>query len=1037
MTFERHLLLNRYFLRALGFDDLEELKTVLDRVLEGAAEDGQSWFYRALSARMKDLDVQQKIQEYDRRVLALERDFAKARGTFRYKYFQWLALLFTEMFLDRLTDDHELLLTQLNQFLQGERQRGSVAASMPDFEASDLRRAAFFMATGSGKTLLLHAHVRQILHYLRAGKHPGALVDRADRRREFDNILLITPNEGLSTQHLQELHVSGLDSALLIEDRGAGRLFGPIVHIIEIHKLSDEPSGDGVSIPLAELGEHNLVFVDEGHKGTGSEAQTWKNRQKALSKSGFLFEYSATFQQAVGSTSGSKRDALIAEYGKCILFDYSYRHFHGDGYGKDFRVLNLEKGREEHAQELLIGGLLIFYQQRALFRKKQKEFRPYELEAPLWVLLGSSVSRKVGGKADNSEKAKTERADVAKVLAFLKRLLEDKVWAVRTIRKILAGASGFVDEDTKGDLFHEHLEVINGQRAETLYMDLVADIFHGCGGLEVWELTSCDGELGLRVPAPSGQAKPYFAVVNIGDVASFKKHIHDQLGLETKLDSFAGSLFAQIQSPGSSVNLLVGAKKFIEGWSSWRVSAMGLLNMGKGEGSQVIQLFGRGVRLRGKHRSLKRSAALPEEGPHPDGLEKLETLYIFGWNADFVERFRDMLAREQVMKEVSVVTYPLFEATLKLPVPRTKKGYDVKRETWTVDTEDLGILIDLTPRLSTLAGDETGRGTLGASTRVNFDDATLSLIDMNDLYTRLLEYKWARRYNNVFVPHRALPELLRACEIRISSADSNNPAVIADAAERALRAYLDRFVSRVERTAESREIEPGYLVAKEQPVEYRLRTSSDELLSGIKQILAKGKNELRKNCTVRPLPRLFVDYHLYCPLLLDPDEYGVHELKVAPPGLLSNERKLLEGICQFWASHRNDPDMKDARIFVLRNLPKVGMGFFRQSGFYPDFILWIQKQVGESTHLRFLESHGMHHDGLFGANKSKIECLQELAHLSQRPEFKKQKFTLDGYILTSTKKDKIPGAENKDWEELRRDYRLLREDGLDAAVLLR
>jgi hypothetical protein len=34
---------------------------------------------------------------------------------------------------------------------------------------------------------------------------------------------------------------------------------------------------------------------------------------------------------------------------------------------------------------------------------------------------------------------------------------------------------------------------------------------------------------------------------------------------------------------------------------------MGLLNIGKGEGPQIIQLFGRGVRLKGKNLSLKRS----------------------------------------------------------------------------------------------------------------------------------------------------------------------------------------------------------------------------------------------------------------------------------------------------------------------------------------------------------------------------------------------------------------------------------------------
>jgi hypothetical protein len=1037
MNFERNLVLNRFFLRELGFADLEDLKSVLDRVPEGTAEDGQSWFYRALSARIKSGTLQDHLRDYDRRILALERDFAKARGVFRFKYFQWLALLFTEMFLDRLTDDAAVLHKQLNRFLKDEQQRGAVAAPIPEFEPEDLRRAAFFMATGSGKTLLLHAHWRQVLYYLGTGRNPAALVDRPDQRREFENILLITPNEGLSSQHLDELQLSGLDGALLVEDRGGGGLFGPKIHVIEIHKLADAPSADGVSIPLAELGEHNLVFVDEGHKGTGSEAQTWKNRQKALSKSGFLLEYSATFQQAVGSVGGAKRETLMAEYGKCILFDYSYRHFHGDGYGKDFRVLNLEQGREEHAQELLVGGLLVYYQQRQLFRDKQREFRPYEVESPLWVLLGSSVSRKAGGKADKSARAQTERTDVAKVLAFLKRFLEDRKWAVRIIGQILEGKSGFADAQTGGDLFARHLELLNNPGAAELYGEITQDVFHGAGGLEVWELVGSSGELGLRVPAPSGHAQPYFGVINIGDVASFKKHICDdrELRLETQADRFTGSLFAAIPAAGSCVNLLIGAKKFIEGWSSWRVSAMGLLNMGKGEGSQVIQLFGRGVRLRGKKGSLKRSQELPEEGPHPAGLEKLETLYVFGWNADYVRRFRDMLDNEEVLKELTVPTLPLFAPRLRLPVPRTQKGYDVKRETWTVEAENLGVVIDLTPRLSTYDGREEGGGLLGASRRLDFDSRTLPLLDLNELYLRLLQHKSARSYDHFFLPRAALPAILQRCEVRVSSQDAGDPRVLAEAAERALRAYLDRYVSRTERREESRRLEPGYLFAREQAVEYRVRTSSPELYQAIQELLAKGPAELRKTCTVKPLPRLHVDYHLYGPLLLDPESRGIENLKISPPGLLDRERKLLEGIYAFWQSHRMDPEMREREVYILRNLPRVGIGFFRQSGFFPDFVFWVRNRKTKAVHLRFLESHGMHHDGLFGPNQGKIECFKELGTLSKRSAFRKQKLTMDGFILTSTKKEDIPGAQDLTWEQLRREHCLLNEDGLDAGVL--
>ncbi|MDH7513479.1 MAG: hypothetical protein QHH14_11095, partial [Clostridiales bacterium] len=58
-------------------------------------------------------------------------------------------------------------------------------------------------------------------------------------------------------------------------------------------------------------------------------------------------------------------------------------------------------------------------------------------------------------------------------------------------------------------------------------------------------------------------------------------------------DAVSGSLFNDIGRPDTTLEILIGAKKFMEGWNSWRVSAMGLLNIGRQEGSQIIQLFGR------------------------------------------------------------------------------------------------------------------------------------------------------------------------------------------------------------------------------------------------------------------------------------------------------------------------------------------------------------------------------------------------------------------------------------------------------------
>ena len=124
----------------------------------------------------------------------------------------------------------------------------------------------------------------------------------------------------------------------------------------------------------------------------------------------------------------------------------------------------------------------------------------------------------------------------------------------------------------------------------------------------------------MRSSTVRGKESPYFGVINIGDVASFKKLIKEQLEIEVQADSFSKSQFEEIRMPDSRVNILIGAKKFIEGWSSWRVSSMGLMNVGKGEGSQIIQLFGRGVRLKGKNMTLKRTEALPEITSGPPEL---------------------------------------------------------------------------------------------------------------------------------------------------------------------------------------------------------------------------------------------------------------------------------------------------------------------------------------------------------------------------------------------------------------------------------
>ena len=101
--------------------------------------------------------------------------------------------------------------------------------------------------------------------------------------------------------------------------------------------------------------------------------------RNALCERGFSFEYSATFGQAV---KGNK--ALTDLYAKSILFDSLYRYFYGDGFGKDYQILNLDEGTQANQLELyMVACLLVFYQQLRLYRDKEGALRPFNLDKPL------------------------------------------------------------------------------------------------------------------------------------------------------------------------------------------------------------------------------------------------------------------------------------------------------------------------------------------------------------------------------------------------------------------------------------------------------------------------------------------------------------------------------------------------------------------------------------------------------------------------------------------------------------------------------
>lgn len=997
---EQRLVLLTWLNSLFGYDSNRDLLADLREAGEGFDASGRSYVYHRLIARGDKVKITlADLARYDDNIREhLEAMNARRPEPITLRYFQHLALLYTEVFLDGYFNHRGKLLRWLNDFVAKRNVSKSPGeAKEARFNETDLKKLAYWMATGSGKTLIMHINYRQFLRY---------------NNLPLDNILLITPNEGLSEQHIEEMTASNIPCRRFdLNESGLGISEPDAVRVIEITKLVEEKRGGGQSVPVEAFEGNNLIFVDEGHKGSGGEA--WRSFRDALGQTGFTFEYSATFGQAL---TAARNDKLTEEYGKGIVFDYSYRYFHGDGYGKDFRILNLkEEAAEDKTETLLLGNLLSFYEQQRVFEEGGEALRPYNLEKPLWVFVGSSVNAVY---TENKQK----RSDVLTVARFLHHLLENKQgWVVKAIKRLLKGKTGLVDPDGQ-DIFAEKFQYLKDARidAETAYQELLGKVLHAPtgGGLHLCDLRGSPGELGLK--ASGGDE--YFGLIYIGDTSAFKKLVEaDDAGITVEEDAIADSLFERINEPETSVEILIGAKKFMEGWNSWRVSNMGLLNIGRKEGSEIIQLFGRGVRLRGKDFTLKRSSAL--DGSHPEHLPVLETLNIFAVRANYMSQFREYLEKEGVETEGDVeLSLPIranddfLDQGLVVPrIPDDRSFADEADVLLDVDPA-IRVRVDMSLKVQTFESGADGftATAVKAGRERAIPDASLRLVDWERVYLELLEYKERKGMHNLAIR----PDLPRAifdkkepsrlysvvADDTVVKPDSfAGTALLHEAVLTVLRKYTDKFYRvQQERWDSENMVYKALGVEDSNFQDYIVKVSRGEatLIGAIQKLIDEADSIYRQDLT--DLPTIHFDRHLYQPLLIERGD----KVRSDPPGLKESERQFVDDLRAYCRAER-DGALADAEVYLLRNLSRgKGIGFFETRGFYPDFILWIK--TAHQQRIVFVEPHGMVHAEAYQHDeKARLhESLPELA----KAMCKRTKMTdvvLDSFIVSATPFDDL------------------------------
>ena len=996
--FRNKLLLNQWLISLFGIDPLQEHKirgkiarpfhvltdSIKDPRMEGLDSDNLHRFYHNLInsnifwneyCSLK----KEQILDYDenivRHTLAINE---KRHRPLIWKYYQWLNLVFSEIYLDRYFNDKDGLLSDLNFFMEKFNRHWVDYADVPNYSEDDLNKLCLQNATGSGKTLLMHVNLLQYRHYAK----------KTGRTKDLSRAILLTPNERLSEQHLNEFHESGIAAGFYLQTRGS--MFGSEVGLgrvdtLEITKLAEQQGPN--TIETRSLGDQNLLLVDEGHRGmSGKDEGAWFTRRAALCEKGFTFEYSATFEQAV---SASKSDVFENSYAKTILFDYSYRWFYEDGFGKDYQILNLPKSYKEVQVVYFTACLLKFYQQLRIYEEKHKDFESFNLEKPLWIFVGSTVS-----KAKGTKEEKAVATDVAQIIQFVADFLVESSKAQKRIFEIITGKgqdTGLLDKDGNdifaGSFIYLVKTMTAGESIAEMYSDILHKLFNNMAGghLELCRIKGDSGEIALK----SGAAEEPFGLINVGDAAGLCKHCEDVCKNITVIESdFTEAMFASVKDSTSPINLLIGSKKFIEGWDCWRVSTMGLMHVGRSEGTQIIQLFGRGVRLKGYNWSLKRSgySYAPQQ---PLFIEELETLNVFGIEADFMEKFRDFLKEEGLPgnERRRIFTVPLnvtydFGKKLKIIRPKRKASdgmeYDFKKDAQVPTIGDIPeylthntVVTDWYPRIQSVKS--RGAGLATQKDIVQLNEQHLVMLDYDVLYFELERFKRERSWYNLNISKDGIKRLLAdpswytlyLPKKRLNPSSFDDIILLQQVASELLKRYCDHYYNYRKREYIEPRLELRVLTRDDDLIpsddQYQLIVDGEEeqVILSIQQIKNDLENNKESFLKVGDLSACNFGKHLYQPLF---HVKRGGKITVLPVSLNESEYQFVEDLKNWCDTNKQGLAQDKTELFLLRNMSRgKGVGFFEAGNFHPDFMLWVLKD--KKQYVNFIEPHGLIHEG--------------------------------------------------------------------------
>jgi superfamily II DNA or RNA helicase len=356
---------------------------ILERIIKIYANDIPSeWFLpqvEQFGINWRLFDYQVKAIEYISKALYLY----YSRGLDRYyEYYQkeGLSSDLEEKLSVKKEDENFRILSEYYQVEDGK-------ISFKGF----LNRASFWMATGSGKTLVM-VKLIELLHHLMKKR----LIPPKD-------ILILAPKDEILNQIKKHIDTYNQNAVIQIEMRNIKeweRMKGQISlfnesqitvfyyradNIADKKTVAKKKDGERINYESIYNNGNWYLILDEAHKG---EKTTSKRQQyfTILSKNGFLFNFSATFTDDIDIVT--------------TVFDFKLDTFLKKGYGKKIYIANSEFRNfnrrseqdftDDEKKEIVAQTLILL----SLLRKHYRQIKTIRNDlyhAPLLITLANSV----------------------------------------------------------------------------------------------------------------------------------------------------------------------------------------------------------------------------------------------------------------------------------------------------------------------------------------------------------------------------------------------------------------------------------------------------------------------------------------------------------------------------------------------------------------------------------------------------------------------------------------------------------------------